>query len=312
MIPEANLEDLCSLSKRALCHSLCRFIPEVTKVSDGTDYPGKTLYKMITSIQKFLHQNKIFWKLLDEVDFYDVRMVLDNVMKERAEQNVGGCVKQASYISLDTENILRDSPDKLRDTVLFLLGINLGLCAGDEHYNLRHDIVEKASQLPFERAENGQRCLVYREDSLTKTNDRGIGHFKKEQKIIWVHPSENELGCPVRIVDKYMSLIPPVTKKSKKDNFYLHSLEKPTPAQWYGEQVVGKHTLTKVVGEMLKDVKPGVFHSNHNLRWSGTTRLFQAGIDRKIVKEYTGHVSDAVDKYQIMSAAQKERLSEIL
>ena len=181
MILEVNLEDLRSLSKRALCHSLCRFIPKVTKVCDGTDYPGKTLYEMITSIQKFLHQNKIFWKLLDEIDFYDVRTVLDNVMKERAEQNVGGCVKQGSYISLDTENILwergilgDDSPDKLRDTVLFLLGINLGLHVGDEHYNLRRDSVEKASQLTFERAENGQRCLVYREDSVAKTNDGGL------------------------------------------------------------------------------------------------------------------------------------------
>ena len=42
------------------------------------------------------------------------------------------------------------------------------------------------------------------------------------------------------------------------------------------------------------------------------TRLFQAGVDRKIVKEFTGHVSDAVDKYQITSDQQKKELSEII
>ena len=83
------------------------------------------------------------WKLLDEVDFLDLKVVLDNVMKERAAQNIGMTVKQASYIPYEVENelwklgVLGDyTPDKLCDTVLFLLGINLGLCACDEHYSL--------------------------------------------------------------------------------------------------------------------------------------------------------------------------------
>ena len=40
--------------------------------------------------------------------------------------------------------------------------------------------------------------------------------------------------------------------------------------------------------------------------------MFQAGIDRKLVKEFTGHSSDAVDKYQITSHQQHEKLSEII
>ena len=55
-----------------------------------------------------------------------------------------------------------------------------------------------------------------------------------------------------------------------------------------------------------------MFHSNHSLHRSDMTCLFQAGVDRKIVKEYTGHVSDAVNKYQITSADQREKLSEII
>ena len=44
----------------------------------------------------------------------------------------------------------------------------------------------------------------------------------------------------------------------------------------------------------------------------GGTRLFQAGIDRKLVKEATGHRSDAVDKYQLTSHAQRKTMSAIL
>ena len=40
--------------------------------------------------------------------------------------------------------------------------------------------------------------------------------------------------------------------------------------------------------------------------------MFQAGIDRKIVKEITGHASDALNKYEITSKAQKEHISKVL
>ena len=61
--------------------------------------------------------------------------------------------------------------------------------------------------------------------------------------------------------------------------------------------MVGRHTIAR----MLRDLKPGLFYSNHSLRKSGPTRLFQAGVDRKIIKEFTGHVSDVVNRYQITS-----------
>ena len=45
---------------------------------------------------------------------------------------------------------------------------------------------------------------------------------------------------------------------------------------------------------------------------TSTTQLFQADIDRKIVKEYTGHSSDAVNKYQIISHEQRKQVSEVI
>ena len=138
------------------------FIPEVTKLKDGSDYPGKTLYEMVTLIQKYLHQHNVLWKLFDDPQFLEVRTVLDNVMKERAKQNIGTVTKKAEFISMEFEDELwkkgvlgKDTPDKLRDTVLFLLGVNIGLRAGDEHYDLRRDSNGKNSQLTFERSQMG-------------------------------------------------------------------------------------------------------------------------------------------------------------
>ena len=320
IILAVNLDDLQLLMKENLSYALCRFIPEITKKKDGKDYPGKTLYKMLMSIQKYLNQNNVTWHLLDDPSFLDVKTVLDNVMKERARENIGMVKKQAEFISIDYENELwrsgvlgEDTPDKLRDTVLFLLGINLALRAGDEHDDLRRDSPGKPSQLQFERDEvSGKRCLVYREDTVTKMNDGGLANLKKEHKVVWIFPSQNINRCPVCLVDKYVSLCPEVTEKTKKANVYLRSLEKTNPAQWYGVQAVSKNTLAKVVSNLLKSCNLDGYFTNHSLRRRSATHLFQAGIDKKIVKEITGYVSDALDRYQVTSREQKETVSNIL
>ena len=97
-----------------------------------------------------------------------------------------------------------------------------------------------------------------------------------------------------------------------KSNFYLRSLEKYNPAKWYSTQVLGLHKIMKTVKEMLKKNELDGFFTNHSLRCSGTSRLFQAGVDRKLVKEYSGHRSDALDQYQITSENQKQMISNIL
>ena len=273
---DSDLADLCDLNKltkEVLCESLCKFIPEVTKIRDGSDYPGKMLYEMIVSIQKYLQQNNIPWKLIDDLKFINARTVLDNVMKERACNNVGLVKKKAELITLEHEEHLwktgvlgQDTPDKLRDTVLFLLGINLALGAGDEHHDLHRTSANKLSQLSFERDPNtGKRCLVYREDTVTKTNDGGLSHLKKERKVVWIFPSSNINRCLVRLVDKYVSLCPEVGPKNKP-NFYLRSLEKTNPAQWYGVQPIGKNSLSKVVKNLLKSANLDGYFTNHSLR----------------------------------------------
>ena len=125
-ILRCNLKEVCSVKKEDTCYALCKFLPKVTKV-DGSDYLGKTRYEMVTSIQKFLHQNKKMWKIIDDPEFADIRTVLDNLMKERAVASVRMVHKQAKYIPIEFENQLwnrnvlsEDTPDKLKETVLFL------------------------------------------------------------------------------------------------------------------------------------------------------------------------------------------------
>ena len=134
--------------------------------------------------------------------------------------------------------------------------------------------------------------------------------MRKERKVVWVYPnSENINRCPVRLVDKYVSLCPPYFKK---ENFYLQSLTKTNPAQWYGEQVVGINSLKKVIKNLLGRANIEGYYMNHSLRRTGSTQLLQACVQKKIVKEVTGHASDAINAYQITSENQREEVSKIL
>ena len=45
---------------------------------------------------------------------------------------------------------------------------------------------------------------------------------------------------------------------------------------------------------------------------AGTTRLFQAGIDRKLITEATGHRSDALDCYVVTSHEQRQHMSNVI
>ena len=313
----ADLTQLESLQKDNLNHALCRFIPEVTKKRGDGGYPGATLYQMIVAIQKYLVVNKVKGRLLDDVEFDDMRTVLDNVMREQTAQNIGVVKKQAGLITFEHEECLwekgvlgEDTPDKLRNTVLFLLGINAHLHAVEEHYYLRRDTPQEKGQLSFVMNPKGVKCVVYQEDTITKTHDGGLKDMKNDRKTVWIYPNLGNCNrCPIRLIEKYLSLCPSYYKKA---NFYLKSLQKPVPKQWYCEQVVGQNTIGKVVQTLMKDANIEGYFTNHSARRTGGTHLFRAGVDRKLVKEATGHSSDAADKYQITSDEQRAMRSRII
>ena len=130
--------------------------------------------------------------------------------------------------------------------------------------------------------------------------------MKKECKVVWVRPSSNINHCPVRLTEKYVNLLP---KEGSKPNFYLQSLRKFKPYCWYSTMPVGINSLHKVVGELLRNGGLDGYFINHSFRCTCATHLFQAGADVKIVKEITGHVRDAVHKYQTTS---DEHVSKIV
>ena len=129
-----SLEDK-SLSKSHLCRTLCSFVNEVQR-KDNKEYPGKTLYDLVLCVQFYLEQKGIFWKLIDDQEFVRLKFTLDNLMKKRCAERLGGTMS-SDPISFEQEEVLwekgilgEQTPDQLRNTVLYLLGISFALRGG--------------------------------------------------------------------------------------------------------------------------------------------------------------------------------------
>ena len=145
-------------SKQDLCYSMCRFICEVKKI-DGTEYPPNTVRDLVLMIQMYLHENSLFWKLLDNMEFTELRNVLDNTMKERHGSGLG-VRKSSDIITLDHENkmfnqgVLGDeNAEQLLRTVIYMVGLHCALRGGIEHSNLRRPGCN--SQFSFEHDTRG-------------------------------------------------------------------------------------------------------------------------------------------------------------
>ena len=95
-----------------------------------------------------------------------------------------------------------------------------------------------------------------------------------------------------------------------KEAFYLKPLRAPTnDTCWYSSQPMGHCTLTGTVARLCKAAGITVYRTNHSLRATTATRLYQAGVDEQLIMERTGHHSvDAVRSYKRTSAEQLENI----
>ena len=117
----------------SLTYALPRFITEVKKL-DGSEFPSKTLYKILFCIQFDLETMGLCWKLLNDKKFSDVKFTLDNMMKLHTSQGIGTCVKQAEILSPGDEDLLwglgllgYHSAETLLNTVIFMVGKGFAL-----------------------------------------------------------------------------------------------------------------------------------------------------------------------------------------
>ena len=259
--------------------------------------------------------HKVYWKLLGKGQdcLNDLYYTLDNIMKTHTTSGLGR-KNSASVVTVDAEEKMwnegilgKDTPKQLSDTILYLLGLNLALRGGKEHCRLHHPGFN--SQLSIGKDTDRLYCLIFKEDIKTKMNQGGLDHREIQPCTMYVYKNVNQHRCPVHLFEKYCSLCP---KIAKHEEFYLHPIVKPTPWQWYADKPIGINALHSTVKWLAESAGLQGRFSNHSLRASSTTHLFDKGIPEKVIKEISGHCSDCVWEYECTGNNLKCKVSAAL
>ena len=136
---------------------------------------------------------------------------------------------------------------------------------------------------------------MYREDPLSKTNQGGLAARTKKPKIVYVYPTSDMNRDPVSYYEKYIGLLAP-DGKSKK--LYSRCKKFVTPNQWFCNQPLGINQIKTAVKSMCKEAGIQGKFTNHSLRATCASRMFDNEIPEQIIKETTGHKSDCVRVYK--------------
>ena len=296
-----------------LSTDMCDFLMEVRK-QNGDEYPGQTLQDCIMMFNLYLEHENFEINLLSMKQYKSVRNTLDNLMKQRKSMGLGA-THVKDIVTEEYEEILwqkgvlgDENPDVLRRTMFYLIGTRFGLRGGKEHRNL---VRYPKSQINIETV-NSKECLVYREFS-SKSNAGGVGKTgTSNDKVGYAFCSGYEPRCIIEIYKKYQFYCPKAT--GTWPDFYLQSDPsfKRENDFWYLNNPVGSNSLNVYVRDMMELAGIDGYFTNHSLRATCASRLYQKSVDEQLIAETTGHKSNAVGHYKRTNFEQKEQISDLL
>ena len=94
---------------------------------------------------------------------------------------------------------------------------------------------------------------------------------------------------------------------------YLKALKYPKGEVWYQKMPVGHNVLSKMISRMMSSANISGHFTNHSLRSTATTRLFNAHLDEQLIMARTGHSSvKGVRSYKHIGEQLVEETSDIL
>ena len=127
---------------------------------------------------------------------------------------------------------------------------------------------------------------------------------------IYAGPAAGE-RCLVYLLDLHLSKLPSIA--FEKDVLYWkpkNDIPKSSKEPWYHCQPVGKHKLSGMVAQMCEEAGLNERKTNHSLRVTGATSLYNGGVPEREIQQRTGHRSiEALRKYECTGEEQHQAVS---
>ncbi len=224
--------------------------------------------------------------------------------------------EKAEPFTLEEENYMwdsgvlgQDNPEQLLNTLLYILGVHLSLHAVEEHKGLKTGYY---SQIKVKYDKQRECKFLEYTESRSKNHQGGICNFNHKPKVVYAYANkDNPARCVLNLYTKYLALRPTHDPKCSYD-LYLHPLKHYSEHIWYSCQPLGINTLQHVVLKLANCANLRGKHTNHSLRATGPTRMYETGMDDKLVCNLTGHCSNAVLEYKHTSKEMKNHVSQVL
>ena len=300
-----------TLSDKELNVVLPVFILSLRK-EDGKEYPGSTVFQLVCGLQRYLEFKGRIVQFFKDVIFKDIKYAVDNTMQQRTREGVGITKQKVDIVSIDQENYLWEKGflgsqdgEHLLNAVFWVIGIHFGLRGGEDHRNL------SMKNFTVAEDEHGVRYLEYTE-SVSKANRGGIKHMNVDRKICkaYEHPN-NPNKCPVKIFQNYVAKLSP--KTDVENAFYFKPLVVVNDGNvWYTSLPLGHNKLRDMVKTIMGKAGFKGNYTNHSLRATTASRLFRANVPEQLIREQTGHRSNAIYAYKRPSSEQKRSVSAVL
>ena len=131
-----------------------------------------------------------------------------------------------------------------------------------------------------------------------------------QPKVVHIYPNPSEAQCPVRLYEKFVGLLPTTLKH---DALYMQLKVRTTPKCWYIDRPVGINYKYPTVNHLCALIgRTDGNYVNQSLCAMSATRLTNENVDNQVIKEFTGHRSNATELYKHLNDKQHRQASTII
>ena len=208
-----------------------------------------------------------------------------------------------------------DSPGGLLRAVFYYNGLNFVLRGGQEHRNLKISQLNLRTVPDPENPGDQIDCVEYSEHG-SKNRPGGRHQLNLHNKTV-VQYARPELGerCHVYLLQLYLSKLP--ESAFQRDIFYMKArtcIPDSPSDPWFTDIPVGHNTLDKFLKQILTEASVDTMNkSNHSLRATAISRMYQKNVHEKLIMERSGHISrEGVTSYERTTPAQQKAVCKML
>ena len=299
---------LGSDNRELVCKFMRYFVLEVRQ-ENGEQYNPGTIRSLLSGINRTMRERGVLFSIFNKNDpaFRELMLTLDSVTSNLHHCGIGASRKHAPVICIDHEHMFWekgllgfDDTKVLQRAAFFCMGLHFVLRGVEEQHQL------KRKQLVRHPADfNVYSDDVYYEyiEYISKNNQHRFKDINSHSKTVKAFASPGGNHCIVRVFDAYIQKLPDFP-----DDFYLRPLlQTPHSGPWYARAKVGVNTLKKILPELSKEAAVGVHYTNHSLRATAITRMYEGGVPENLISEKSGHKSiKALRSYESTSIQQEK------